>query len=74
MRDVEERLGSLQTVPDERALPPYHPALKSTATTIEAAALSEEARFLEEAGKKGDTAAIRQGLYDGLGKIAGSRL
>jgi CheY-like chemotaxis protein len=64
-RDVQERLGILRNVPNAADLPLFvinvH-ALKSASASIGAAALSEWAKYLEEAGNAGDIPAIRERL------------
>ena len=63
--DAEERLQSLQIAPDTDAMPAFitivH-ALKSASASIGAAELSAQALGLENAGKAGDMAFIRENL------------
>jgi signal transduction histidine kinase/CheY-like chemotaxis protein len=64
-RDAEERLPLMERVPDAERLPGFvtqvH-ALKSASGSIGAMLLSEKASYLEDAGKRGDFAAIRSEL------------
>jgi HPt (histidine-containing phosphotransfer) domain-containing protein len=64
-RDADERLEMLKEVPNEETLKLFitqvH-ALKSAASSIGAAKLSESAELLEQAGKRGDIALIRAKL------------
>jgi HPt (histidine-containing phosphotransfer) domain-containing protein len=64
-RDAAKRLEILSRVPDENGLASFTTqvhALKSASASIGAAALSEKAAILEDAGKRGDIAAISEGL------------
>jgi CheY-like chemotaxis protein/HPt (histidine-containing phosphotransfer) domain-containing protein len=62
LKDTDERLPLLETVPPEEGIPGFtiqvH-AMKSAAAAIGAEALSKEAAELEAAGKAGDTGAIK---------------
>ncbi|MDR1508093.1 MAG: response regulator [Synergistaceae bacterium] len=64
-RDAEKRLETLSNAPDENGLASFitqvH-ALKSASASIGASGLSEKAAMLEDAGKRGDIAAISDGL------------
>jgi CheY-like chemotaxis protein len=64
-RDADKRLELLRNTPDENSLPLFitqvH-ALKSASANIGAAALSEMARRLEDAGNAGDLAGISEQL------------
>jgi signal transduction histidine kinase/DNA-binding NarL/FixJ family response regulator len=64
-RDAEKRIEILSSVPDESGLAAFitqvH-ALKSASASIGAASLSEKAAMLEDAGKRGDVAAISEKL------------
>ncbi|GHU94474.1 hypothetical protein FACS1894208_05620 [Clostridia bacterium] len=64
-RDAEARLEILSKVPDEDGLPLFTTqvhALKSASASIGEAELSEDAAFLEDAGRRGDTKAISERL------------
>jgi CheY-like chemotaxis protein len=64
-RDAEKRLEILSGVPDKNSLASFTTqvhALKSASASVGAAALSEKAAILEDAGKRGDIAAISEGL------------
>ncbi|MFP3154301.1 ATP-binding protein [Lachnospiraceae bacterium ZAX-1] len=78
-RDAEERMHILKEVPSEEGLRLFitqvH-ALKSASASIGAAELSKQAKFLEDAGERGDMAAIlgrlksfRENLTLTLGRI-----
>ncbi|MDR3200510.1 MAG: response regulator [Spirochaetales bacterium] len=76
-RDARDRLDMLKTPPSEEALSLFvtqvH-ALKSASATIGAAALAEDAAFLEEAGKRGDIDALREKtgrFYEKLSALVG---
>jgi signal transduction histidine kinase/HPt (histidine-containing phosphotransfer) domain-containing protein/ActR/RegA family two-component response regulator len=64
-RDADKRIEILSIVPDEPGLAAFitqvH-ALKSASASIGAASLSEKAAMLEDAGHRGDIAAIAEGL------------
>ena len=62
-KDIQTRLPLLDKPPEEPELPAFTAqvhAIKSAAGTIGAAELSAQAAELEEAGRAGDTAAIRE--------------
>ncbi|MDR1019984.1 MAG: transporter substrate-binding domain-containing protein [Synergistaceae bacterium] len=64
-RDVSKRLETLSRAPDGMGLPSFTTqvhALKSASASIGAAALSEKAAILEDAGRRGDIAAVARGL------------
>jgi signal transduction histidine kinase/CheY-like chemotaxis protein len=64
-RDADKRIEILSGAPDESGLAAFitqvH-ALKSASASIGAASLSEKAAMLEGAGRRGDIAAIAEGL------------
>jgi CheY-like chemotaxis protein len=64
-RDADKRIEILSSVPGESGLADFitqvH-ALKSASASIGAASLSEKAAMLEDAGHRGDIAAISEGL------------
>jgi CheY-like chemotaxis protein len=64
-RDAAKRVEILSNTPDEKSLALFTTqvhALKSASGSIGASALSKKAAMLEEAGKRGDIAAISEGL------------